>query len=194
MRMRIPSSFRKYFFPPLEALSLWRISLSRLLCLNSLFRWCLFPLFRLLFPFLSLFLLCDFGPLVFPFFPPRGPDLLPSFLFFLRVLFFVPLILFRCLRPPTRKKSVKFKSDKTSYGHNKIIVSSSTQSMPWYVRSGSQYHRHFVGFFNVPVPPWGPGGLSRECAPPYPQRDRKRRLNGAVCRNHRIKRLVPCRC
>ena len=43
-------------------------------------------------------------------------------------------------------------------------------------------------------PPWGPGGLSRECAPPYPQRDRKRRLNGAVCRNHRIKRLVPCRC
>ena len=37
-------------------------------------------------------------------------------------------------------------------------------------------------------------GLSRECAPPYPQRDRKRRLNGAVCRNHRIKRLVPCRC
>ena len=37
-------------------------------------------------------------------------------------------------------------------------------------------------------------GLSREYAPPYPQRDRKRRLNGAVCRNHRIKRLVPCRC
>ena len=30
--------------------------------------------------------------------------------------------------------------------------------------------------------------------PPYPQRDRKRRLIGAVCRNHRIKRLVPCRC
>ena len=27
--------------------------------------------------------------------------------------------------------------------------------------------------------------------PPYPQRDRKRRLNGAVCRNHRIKRVVP---
>ena len=34
---------------------------------------------------------------------------------------------------------------------------------------------------------------SRMC-PPYPQRDRKRRLNGAVCRNHRIKRVVPCRC
>ena len=48
---------------------------------------------------------------------------------------------------------------------------------------------------NSPPPPReGPGGLSRECAPPYPQRDRKRRLNGAVCRNHRIKRLVPCRC
>ena len=37
------------------------------------------------------------------------------------------------------------------------------------------------------------GGKSRMC-PPYPQRDRKRRLNGAVCRNHRIKRVVPCRC
>ena len=34
----------------------------------------------------------------------------------------------------------------------------------------------------------------QQCAPPYPQHDRKRRLNGAVCRNHRIKRLVPCRC
>ena len=45
-----------------------------------------------------------------------------------------------------------------------------------------------------PPPPWGPGGLSRECATPYPQRDRNRRLNGAVCRNHRIKRVVPCRC
>ena len=37
------------------------------------------------------------------------------------------------------------------------------------------------------------GVKSRMC-PPYPQRDRKRRLNGAVCRNHRIKRVVPCRC
>ena len=42
-------------------------------------------------------------------------------------------------------------------------------------------------------PPWGPGVKLRMC-PPYPQRDRKRRLNGAVCRNHRIKRMVPCRC
>ena len=53
----------------------------------------------------------------------------------------------------------------------------------------------FVTFSEYPsllswVPPWGSGGLSRECAPPYPQRDRKRRLNGAMCRNHRIKRLV----
>ena len=39
----------------------------------------------------------------------------------------------------------------------------------------------------------GPGVKSRMC-PPYPKRDRKRRLNGAVCRNHRIKRVVPCRC
>ena len=34
---------------------------------------------------------------------------------------------------------------------------------------------------------------SRMC-PPYPQRDPERRLIGAVCRNHRIKRFVPCRC
>ena len=52
----------------------------------------------------------------------------------------------------------------------------------------------FIVSVIVFCPPWGPGGLSRECAPPYPQRDRKRRLNGAVCRNHRIKRLVPCLC
>ena len=37
------------------------------------------------------------------------------------------------------------------------------------------------------------GVKSRMC-PPYPQRDRKRRLFGAVCRNHLIKRVVPCRC
>ena len=37
------------------------------------------------------------------------------------------------------------------------------------------------------------GFKSRMC-PQYPQLDRKRRLNGAVCRNHRIKRVVPCRC
>ena len=39
----------------------------------------------------------------------------------------------------------------------------------------------------------GPGVKSRIC-PPYPKRERKRRLNGAVCRNHRKKRVVPCRC
>ena len=43
---------------------------------------------------------------------------------------------------------------------------------------------YFVPTYHIP----------RECAPPYPQRDRKRRLNGAVCRNHRIKKVVPCRC
>ena len=37
------------------------------------------------------------------------------------------------------------------------------------------------------------GVKSRMC-PPYPQRDRKRRQNGAVCGNHRIKRVVPCWC
>ena len=43
----------------------------------------------------------------------------------------------------------------------------------------------------APMRAWGV--KSRMC-PPYPQRDRKRRLNGAVCRNHRIKRVVPRRC
>ena len=45
----------------------------------------------------------------------------------------------------------------------------------------------------VPPPMRAWGVKSRMC-PPYPQRDRKRRLNGAVCRNHSIKRVVPCRC
>ena len=54
----------------------------------------------------------------------------------------------------------------------------------------SPYTSPFRLFF---YPREGPGVKSRMC-PPYPQRDRKRRLIGAVCRNHRIKRLVPCRC
>ena len=37
------------------------------------------------------------------------------------------------------------------------------------------------------------GGLSREYVLRIPA-CRKMRLNGAVCRNHRIKRVVPCRC
>ena len=49
-------------------------------------------------------------------------------------------------------------------------------------------------YLQIIVPPWGPGGFKSRMCPPYPQRDRKRRLNGAVCRNHRIKRVVPCRC
>ena len=51
----------------------------------------------------------------------------------------------------------------------------------------------FIGSSSVPFPREGPGVKSRMC-PPYPQRDRKRRLIGAVCPNHRIKRVVPCRC
>ena len=35
------------------------------------------------------------------------------------------------------------------------------------------------------------GGVKSRMCPPYPQRDRKRRLIGAVCRNHRIKRGGP---
>ena len=49
-----------------------------------------------------------------------------------------------------------------------------------------------IHFGNVPL--WGPGGVKSRVCLPYPQRDRRRRLNGAVCRNHRIKRVVPCRC
>ena len=45
----------------------------------------------------------------------------------------------------------------------------------------------------IRFPRGSPGFKSRMC-PPYPQRDRKRRLIGAVCRNHRIKRVLPCRC
>ena len=44
------------------------------------------------------------------------------------------------------------------------------------------------------IPPVRARGVKSRMCPPYPQRDRKRRLNGAVCRNHRIKRVVPCRC
>ena len=50
-----------------------------------------------------------------------------------------------------------------------------------------------VKLSNMPLPSEDPGVRPRMC-PPYPQRVVKRRLNGAVCRNHRIKRLVPCRC
>ena len=38
-----------------------------------------------------------------------------------------------------------------------------------------------------------PGVKSRMC-PPYPHACRKRRLNGAVSRNNRIKRLALCQC
>ena len=51
----------------------------------------------------------------------------------------------------------------------------------------------FPHFSPTCFPREGPRVMSR-MYPPYPQRDRKRRLNGAVCRNHRIKRVVPCRC
>ena len=73
----------------------------------------------------------------------------------------------------------------------------------WDLRSGSQRHRYFAGFFNVPVQaptflygdsPVRARGVEPRMCPPCPQRDRKRRLNGAVCRNHCIKRVVPCRC
>ena len=64
----------------------------------------------------------------------------------------------------------------------RIKVSFSIQCSNFLCRLPKHLPSHYRIFW-----PWGPGGLSRECAPPYPQRDRKRRLNGAVCRNHRIK-------
>ena len=48
-------------------------------------------------------------------------------------------------------------------------------------------------FCCVQGPPWGPGGWVENVSSVSPA-CRKRRLIGAVCRNHRIKRLVPCRC
>ena len=75
-----------------------------------------------------------------------------------------------------------------------LIVAYNLGDITWPHRTGQGQMIGQIFCLLPPPPPWGPGGLSRECAPPYPQRDRKRRLNGAVCRNHRIKRLVPCRC
>ena len=37
-------------------------------------------------------------------------------------------------------------------------------------------------------------GVKWRMCPPYPERDRKSRRIGAMCRNHRIKRVVLCRC
>ena len=51
-----------------------------------------------------------------------------------------------------------------------------------------------VTLLSLPVNPHEGLGVKSRMCPPYPQRDRKRRLNGAVCRNQRIKRVVPCRC
>ena len=50
--------------------------------------------------------------------------------------------------------------------------------------------RHSSVDFKFSSPVRARGVKSRMC-PPYPQRDRKRRLNGAVCRNHRIKKGGP---
>ena len=47
---------------------------------------------------------------------------------------------------------------------------------------------------HIPSIPPPPRGVKWRMCHSYPQRDRKRRLNGAVCRIHRIKRMAPCRC
>ena len=43
-------------------------------------------------------------------------------------------------------------------------------------------------------PPWGRRGFKVGNTSSVSPACRKRRLNMAVCRNHRIKRVVPCRC
>ena len=58
---------------------------------------------------------------------------------------------------------------------------------PSFQKSLTSLYIYLITQTKSPMRAWGV--KSRMC-PPYPQRDRKRRLNGAVCRNHRIKRVV----
>ena len=72
-----------------------------------------------------------------------------------------------------------------------ILTWTSPEHAEWLSILSKQHKMIFSPSNFSPMRAWGV--KSRMC-PPYPQRDRKRRLNGAVCRNHRIKRVVPCRC
>ena len=56
------------------------------------------------------------------------------------------------------------------------------------------YDWNIVNYDVKQPPPLRAQGVKSRMCHPYPQLDRKRRLNGAVCRNHHIKRVVPCRC
>ena len=55
-----------------------------------------------------------------------------------------------------------------------------------------------VFFILMPPPPRQDAGMGKgfktRIRPPYPQRVVKSDFNGAMCRNHRLKRVVPCRC
>ena len=62
------------------------------------------------------------------------------------------------------------------------------------IYSGCRYNNILSRYKHIRWAPVRARGIKSRMCPPYPQRDRKRRLNGAVCRNHRIKRVVPCRC
>ena len=86
---------------------------------------------------------------------------------------------------PSRHISVLIRS-----GIHTVFAFNWKEKMSISVQLHIQIHRWRI----VNQPPWGPGGVKSRMCPPYPQRDRKRRLNGAMCRNHRIKRVVPCRC
>ena len=54
------------------------------------------------------------------------------------------------------------------------------------------FHPYFP--CSAPPPPREDAGVKVENTSSVSPACRKRRLNGAVCRNHRIKRVVPCRC
>ena len=59
---------------------------------------------------------------------------------------------------------------------------------------GQFYTSILLNLLRLTFPPVRARGVKSGMCPPYPQRDRKRRLIWALCRNHRIKRLVPYRC
>ena len=101
------------------------------------------------------------------------------------------------LNPGPSRGQIKYKENRLDIVYLKCVRKTRTRDWPQYLLNQAYDIWRWscqIKEANPPPPPVRARGLSRECAPPYPQRDRKRRLNGAVCRNHRIKRVVPCRC
>ena len=96
-----------------------------------------------------------------------------------------PLFIFYFLNMNSVGKSVEY------YNGNKLVKKLKVETLSIHFLFIIIIYRPYLHVNNFPRE--GPGVKSRMC-PPYPQRDRKRRLNRAACRNHRIKRVVPCRC